>query len=199
MFHFKKLIDVWSLEDPKIRENKTEYIEIIETLDREYSVYGLNWQENRGISQLVNYQDSYLKIFDPQASKMSLQDGSSLTKNVRKWKNGLELTRNYTMFQKVSDKDPLPDIYLNEVQQPLIEIILFPDSGQVRFFLPISIILSKSVFWSRSILFEMNIVAKIDIFIEINIFAKIDLSIEMNTFVKPRYYWQIRYFLTKSL
>ena len=59
------------------------------------------------------------------------QDGSSLTKNVRKWKNGLELTRNYTMFQKVSDEDPLPDIYLNDVKQPLIEIILFPDSGKV--------------------------------------------------------------------
>ena len=100
-------------------------------MDREYSVYGLNWQENRGISQLVNYQDSYLKIFDPQAPKMNLQDGSSLTKNVRKWKNGLELTRNYTMFQKVSDEDPLPDIYLNNVEQPLVEIILFPDSGEV--------------------------------------------------------------------
>ena len=131
LYHFKKLIDVWSLEDQKIRENKTEYIEIIETLDREYSVYGLNWQENRGISQLVNYQDSYLKMFDPQAPQMSLQDGSSLTKNVRKWKNGLELTRNYTMYQKVSDEDPLPEIYLNDVEQPLVEIILFPDSGKV--------------------------------------------------------------------
>ena len=124
-----------AIQDESVKENRTQFLEAVENLKDEYSVYGLDWKNNRGLTHLLKQQYVYQKFYDVEAPDLQLVDGSRFTEHLETWPNGLALTRHYTMNEKVSDEDELPEVYAKDVPQPPMKIILFPESGFALIFL----------------------------------------------------------------